>query len=86
MICSIQSLTLLMLAPILGAQVAVLETSTLLDGRGGTLKDKRIVIRDGKIESIGSAKIPPGATVWGRPGPPSPRPRESRSSACRVRV
>ncbi len=62
----IRSLLLLALAPLLCAQVVVLETSTLLDGRGATLQDKRIVIRDGKIESIGSSKnkLPGGAIVY----------------------
>ncbi len=55
---------ILMAAMCLSGQVVVLETSTVLDGRGGTLKDKRIVIRDGKIESIGSAAIPGGAIVY----------------------
>jgi len=46
------------------AQTIVLETSTALDGRGATLKNQRIVIKDGKSESIGSAKIPTGAVVY----------------------
>jgi imidazolonepropionase-like amidohydrolase len=41
-----------------GAQVpadrVVLDTSTILDGKGGTLKGQRIVINGGRIESLGT--------------------------------
>jgi imidazolonepropionase-like amidohydrolase len=36
----------------------VLNTSTILDGKGGILKDRQIVIEAGKIVSIGDIKVP----------------------------
>jgi imidazolonepropionase-like amidohydrolase len=44
-----------------GQDRIVLDTSTLLDGKGGTVKASRIVINGGKIESVGAGK---GATTY----------------------
>src|ERR1700689_3984322 len=42
----------------LGAQTVVIQTSTILDGRGGVLKDRQIVIEGSKIRTVaaGTAK------------------------------
>ena len=43
----------------LGAQTVVLQTSTILDGRGGVLKDRQIVIDGSKIRSVAAGKTKP---------------------------
>jgi imidazolonepropionase-like amidohydrolase len=48
-------------AGVLGAQTIVLQTGTVLDGKGGTLRNQRIVIEGSKIASIGA--------VGGQPTP-----------------
>jgi imidazolonepropionase-like amidohydrolase len=40
------------------AQPIVLDTSTLLDGKGGTLKNQQIVIDGSRIRSVGAGKAP----------------------------
>jgi imidazolonepropionase-like amidohydrolase len=40
----------------LGAQTVVIQTSTILDGRGGVLKDRQIVIEGSKIRSVAAGK------------------------------
>lgn len=42
----------------LGAQPIVIQTSTLLDGKGGVLRNQQIVIEDGKIRSVGPGSLP----------------------------
>jgi imidazolonepropionase-like amidohydrolase len=44
-------------------KVIALRTSTLLDGKGGTLRDTVIVVRGGKVERIGGP-VPQGAVVY----------------------
>jgi len=41
---------------LLGQERVVLDTGTLLDGRGGIVKGVRVVINGGKIESVGAGK------------------------------
>src|SRR5262245_52479142 len=45
-------------AALVSAQSVVLQTSTILDGKGGTLRNQQIVIDGGKISSVkaGNAK------------------------------
>src|SRR5579863_7442809 len=40
----------------LGAQPIVIQTSTILDGRGGVLKDRQIVIDGSKISTVAAGK------------------------------
>jgi imidazolonepropionase-like amidohydrolase len=49
---------LILCAASLGAQPIVIQTSTILDGRGGSSKDRQIVIEGSKIRSVaaGTAK------------------------------
>jgi imidazolonepropionase-like amidohydrolase len=64
------ALTGLLLASALSAQVAplpadsliVIHAATVLDGRGGTLRDARVVVRNGRIERLATAAVP-GAHV-----------------------
>jgi len=49
----------LLLTTLAGAQDrVVLNTTTLFDGKGGVQKDRQIVIENGRILSIGDAKLP----------------------------
>ena len=50
------SLCLLLWATWATAQPVVLKTSTILDGKGQVLKNKRIVIEGGRIVRISEAK------------------------------
>src|SRR6266478_415583 len=43
----------------LSAQTVVLKTSVLLDGKGGSQKNQQIVIKGGKIKSIGTSSVAP---------------------------
>ena len=54
----LRAIAFLAAAASLGAQTVVIQTSTLLDGRGGALKNQQIVIDGSKIRSVapGSAK------------------------------
>jgi len=54
----LRGVLLTLCAASLGAQTIVIQTSTILDGRGGTLKDRQIVIEGSKIRTVaaGTAK------------------------------
>src|SRR5277367_186809 len=51
-------LTLLLAISALAQDRIVLQTSTILDGKGATLKNQQIVIENGKIIAIGASKQP----------------------------
>src|SRR5262249_29687720 len=56
----------LLSAALAGAQTRiVLQTSTILDGKGGVLKDRQIAIQGSKIESVAAGK---GAVTYDLPG------------------
>ncbi len=50
---------LLLTALALGAQPIVIQTSTILDGKGGTLRNQQIVIENGKITRVGPGNAKP---------------------------
>jgi imidazolonepropionase-like amidohydrolase len=49
---------LLLITPAPAQERIVLETSTILDGKGAILKDRRVVIENGKIVALDSGKQP----------------------------
>jgi imidazolonepropionase-like amidohydrolase len=62
--CAARAL-LVLLAVFAKAQPVVIKTSTLIDGRGHTLKNRDLVIEGGRITRIGDAKQKPGIDLSG---------------------
>jgi imidazolonepropionase-like amidohydrolase len=54
-----------LLAAVASAQVIAIKTSTILDGKGGVLKDKLIVVNGGKIVSVANATGSPTYDLTG---------------------
>src|SRR5438552_5960702 len=50
-------------APLPADSVVVIHAATVLDGRGGTLRDARVVVRNGRIERVTSAPVAGAARV-----------------------
>src|SRR5436853_4474285 len=58
-------LAVLLLGGVATAQPVILKTTTLLDGKGHVLKDREIVVENGRITSVAGAKQKPTIDLSG---------------------